>query len=117
MRSLVGLLALFLDPTSSLLAHIAPRAGAPVTASSSRPLLLPRAAAPLAAPRCPAAVALSGDDADMNAYRALGLAEDATYDEIMDAFMSLSETYAEDPGKLLVRAAPEPVPQAKTRRS
>lgn len=37
----------------------------------------------------------------MNAYRELGLAEDATYDEIMDAFMSLSETYADDPGKLL----------------
>ena len=40
----------------------------------------------------------------MNAYRELGLAEDATYDEIMDAFMSLSETYADDPGKLLQRA-------------
>lgn len=111
------LLILILDPTASLLAHVAPRAGAPATASSSRPLLLPRAAAPLAAPRCRAAVALS-EEGDMNAYRELGLAEDATYDEIMDAFMSLSETYADDPGKLLVRRRPARArPTGRTRHS
>lgn len=81
-------------PASSFLPHLAaPRTG------SANPLLRRTAAAPLA-PRFRAPVALAEDD-DLNGYRELGLAEDATYDEIMDAFMSLSEQYAEDPGRLL----------------
>jgi len=33
-------------------------------------------------------------------YRSLGISEDASYDEIMDAYMALSETYAADPSRL-----------------
>ena len=37
----------------------------------------------------------------MNGYRELGIPEDATYDEIMDAHMTLSERFADDPARVL----------------
>jgi len=43
---------------------------------------------------------LAGDD-NINGYRELGLPEDATYDKVMDAFMALSETYSDDPERIL----------------
>ena len=45
------------------------------------------------------------DDDNINGYRELGLAEDATYDEVMDAFMSLSETYSDNPERMMVSPA------------
>ncbi|KAL1503581.1 hypothetical protein AB1Y20_012059 [Prymnesium parvum] len=40
-----------------------------------------------------------GDDASLS-YRTLGISEDASYDEIMEAWMVLSETYADDPARI-----------------
>ena len=76
------------EPVASFLAQLKPRIDAHRVA-------LPRPAAPLSRVRTPLALA---DDDEVNGYRELGLSEDATYDEIMDAFMSLSETYSDDPG-------------------
>jgi len=59
----------------------------------------PLARAPLTC-RSRLLVSLADDD-NLNGYRELGLAEDATYDEVMDAFMSLSETYSDDAERLL----------------
>eukprot|EP00965_Chrysotila_dentata_P205202 6182815-Pleurochrysis_carterae.AAC.6 len=38
-----------------------------------------------------------------NYYRTLGISEDASYDEIMDAYIALTETYSEDAKRLAVR--------------
>ena len=62
----------------------------------------PRALTPRAvrhpALRVPAVVA---SDEDMtSAYRTLGLTDEATYDEIMDTYVELSEAYAADPARL-----------------
>jgi hypothetical protein len=79
-----------------------------------QPLLLPAlartsrqlGARPVGAPALPLAprsrlvVGLADDD-NINGYRELGLAEDATYDEVMDAFMSLSETYSDNPERMM----------------
>ena len=54
-----------------------------------RPVLL----TPLAAPRHAAVVALEAPD---NPYRVLGVTEDATYDEIMDAHIELTEACGGD---------------------
>ena len=54
-----------------------------------RPALL----TPLAAPRHAAVVALEAPD---NPYRVLGVTEDATYDEIMDAHIELTESCGGD---------------------
>jgi len=43
-------------------------------------------------------VAITEESAD--AYRTLGLSDDATYDQIMDTYMELTETYAEDTARL-----------------
>lgn len=56
------------------------------------------------APRSRLVVGLADDD-NINGYRELGLAEDATYDEVMDAFMSLSETYSDNPERMMVSPA------------
>jgi len=56
-------------------------------------------AAPLAA-RSRMIVNLADDD-NINGYRELGLPEDATYDAVMDAFLELSETYSDDPERML----------------
>lgn len=73
---------------------------------SSRPLAR---AAPLVA-RSRMIFNLAGDD-DVNGYRELGLPEDATYDSVMDAFMALSETYSDDPERMLVSAQPRTQPR------
>ena len=60
------------------------------------------APAPALARAGPHVVGLAGDENEAltNAYRTLGVSEDATYDQIMDAFMELSEKFTDQPARL-----------------
>lgn len=87
----------------------------------ARPLATPRqfALSPARLPplRCARGVRLMTDDEDLGgAFRQLGIMEDATYDEITDSFMELSETYAGDDARLAtLEAAKEKVLDARLR--
>lgn len=61
--------------------------------------------------RCTPAVALAEDEGgDTDPYRQLGISEDASYSEIMDAFIALSEKYGGDaPRVRLLEAAKEKI--------
>lgn len=110
--SRLGLVALLVAPC-------APFAGL----AGLRPALSPSSRAALAPARLPAlrraaAVALAEEDEEAmgGAYRQLGITEDATYDEIMDAFMELSETYSDDTRRLgSLEAAKEKILDARLR--
>jgi len=85
---------LLLLPAASGLMHVSTLRPQLAVSAASRPAPLPLVR--LSRPRFARIVM----DADSNSYRALGIDEDATYDQIMDAFMELSETYASDPARV-----------------
>ena len=50
--------------------------------------------------RVPAAIAQIDNEDAANAYRKLGLDEDATYDQVTETFIELSERYQDDPARV-----------------
>jgi len=79
---------------------LAPRSS--VRRATAVVLPAPLSAAPLLRryTRPPTALVGDEDDGDNDAYRQLGVPEDATYDEIMDAYIKLSEQYQNDPARM-----------------
>lgn len=74
----------------------------PLRSPHAQPLLgrVPHAQPLLSRPPRRAAVVLLEDEELSQAFRQLGILEGSTYDEIMDAYMDLSETYSEDAARL-----------------
>lgn len=67
---------------------------------AARPLLAPRMALLPHRQRAAVVALAEDDDTGSDAYRTLGIVEDASYDDIMDAYIALSETYADDPARI-----------------
>ena len=94
-----AVLAAVLQPATCLMAHIAPLQ--PPQVAVHRPALLRLS---------PVARGIVMQEDASGSYRTLGISEDASYDQIMDAYMELSETYADDTSRLgVLEAAKEKV--------
>ena len=108
-------------PRSSCLLMLALAAVAPTASLHTcarlavRPLLAPRMALLPRRQRADVVALAEDDDTGSDAYRTLGIVEDASYDDIMDAYIALSETYADDPARIAKLEAAKEKARARTR--